>query len=110
MTIDKKYIVYGMAGLAAVLLLGAVLYWITSGNTTGAVVVGTAGAAIAGETERRRRVASAEVGEAKAATVDAAERVAAAHDEATAKMDAEAQKVAKQSDEAKVKDGNDLFG
>lgn len=110
MTIEKKYIAYGLAALAAVIFLGAVLYWLTSGNSTVAVVAGGGAAVIAGEAERRRRVAAAEVEEAKKDTQEAAERVAAIHSNAEAAMKAEAEKVGKESDNAKVADGNDLFG
>lgn len=109
MTIDKKYLVYGMAALAATILVGAFIYWWVGGDSTTAITVGSGGALIAGDAERRRRQARAEVDDAAEEVKDSAEKVKDIHDKAEADMKAEADKVAAAGGDDKVKDGNELF-
>lgn len=110
MQIDKKYIMYGVAVVAFVLILAAVVVFFTTGDATVAGGAGAAATVAAGEALRRRQQARSEVEQAQTDLLSAANRVAATREKAEADMKAEVDAVGRKSDEEKVADGNDLFG
>lgn len=107
--INKKWLMYGAAALAVILILGAAIAYL-GGDPETAALAGSAATAAAAAAEKSRRAARAEIIDAKADNAETVGQVEAFYEKAKADMKAEADKVGRESDADKVADGNDLFG
>lgn len=97
-----------LAVVLVAVLIGALVYSLT-GNSTGAGAVTATAMAAAAEAARRRSATQQQVVEARDATKDTAEKVVELKSETDAAMRKEEARVGTETDEEKVRDGNDLF-
>jgi len=111
MNLDKKHLWYIGAGIAVVVLLIAIgAYFFTGDPTISAGTVGAAAAAAAAVAAQRRGESKEAANKAASDAESAKVETEAAAAQAQASMDEVTDEVAKLSDDAKVAEGNALFG
>ena len=107
---NNRNLYIGLAVLAGVLLLVAVIAYFATGDAVVGGTAGTAAAVAAAEALRRRQAATAKVEAAKVDTVESKAVIEANAAKAKADMAAVPPEVEKLSDAAKVDEGNKLLG
>ena len=107
---QKKYLIIGLAILAVVLFVSALIIYFVTGNKEVSGGVGAGAAAAAAAAFRGRSGSREVVAEAKADTEAASASIIETHDGATLEMDAIEDAVNAASDEKLEEEGENLFG